>query len=189
MPLTTWQGIFNNQVASSDSTADTSTAETSILHPSSVITTPVDYLYIGKCLRIKAFGRFSTGATPGTMRWILRYGAVGSGTILLDTTATTPIVSLTNAIWTLDGTVVCRAIGNGTNGSVFAIATLTGPFSVVGGGGNEPGPFLFGSAGTTVPAAVGVDTTSATAWNLSVIMSTASGDSITTHLFVLEEMN
>ena len=116
---------------------------------------PANFFYVGRTLKGEAWGKISDTSTP-TFRWRLRYGGL-TGTLLLDSGALTLASGISNLIWRLTFTIVCRAIGSGTSGSLMPYGQLTcgiGTFAT-------DRPQMLGSAGASAPAAVGVDTTSA----------------------------
>lgn len=75
---------------------------------------------IGKKLRIRAFGKITTAATPGNLTFDIYYGtgADANGTILVSSAAQTLIASQTNLSWWLDLYIHCRSIGSA--GTLFA---------------------------------------------------------------------
>jgi hypothetical protein len=76
---------------------------------------------VGKRLRIEMLGRITTGATPGNLTFDVYWGtnAAANGTILASSAAQALTASQTNLSWMLQLDIQCRAIGNGTLGSLL----------------------------------------------------------------------
>lgn len=72
------------------------------------------FSFIGKKLRIRMFGRMTTGATPGNGSWDIYYGtgADANGVVLASSAALALSASQTNLSWWLEVFVHCRSIGN-----------------------------------------------------------------------------
>lgn len=77
------------------------------------------YWWAGKIIRLYAFGKITTAATPGNGSFDIYWGsgADANGTIIGSSTATALIASQTNLSWWLDVYIECRAIG--ATGSLF----------------------------------------------------------------------
>src|SRR5512147_2991091 len=101
--------------ATSDGTAVANTTTEAIIFPN--ITIPANYMADGRVLRLRAFGKLSTTATP-TMTWAIRWGGV-SGTILATSEAITMGSGVTNVNWDLDAIIQTRA--NGSSGSLIVM--------------------------------------------------------------------
>jgi hypothetical protein len=80
-----------------------------------------DYWWVGKKVRVEAFGRITTAATPGNLTLALLYGtgADANGTTLAASAAQTLAASQTNISWRAHLTVHCRAVG--VSGSLFCV--------------------------------------------------------------------
>lgn len=74
---------------------------------------------VGKKLRIRLFGRMTTGATPGNGSFAIYYGtgADANGVLLASSTATALTASRTNESWMCEVYVHCRSIGS--TGTLF----------------------------------------------------------------------
>lgn len=72
-----------------------------------------DYWWAGKKVMIEAFGRITTGATPGNLTLALLYGtgADANGVSIMASAAQTLIASQTNLSWRFKGYVHCRTPG------------------------------------------------------------------------------
>jgi len=75
----------------------------------------------GKKLHIVAYGRMTTGATPGNLTLGVLYGtgADANGVVLASSAAIALVINQTSITWCLDVMVHCRSIGNA--GTLFAI--------------------------------------------------------------------
>lgn len=170
-----------------DGTAVANTTTEAILFPNQTI--PGNYLQDGRILRITAYGRYSTTATP-TLTFALRWGGV-SGTVLAQSGALTGGSTVTNAPWKIELIVQVRS--NGATGTVFAMGEALCWDDAVGSTGsatNAPGIAAMGSAGAATPAAVTVDLTADTALSLTADWSAASAsNTITGHIYVIEALN
>ena len=73
----------------------------------------------GKALHIVAFGRMTTGATPGnlTLGCLYGTGADANGVVLASSAAVALVANQTNMSWNLDLMVHCRSIGS--TGTLF----------------------------------------------------------------------
>jgi len=74
---------------------------------------PNYFNYVGKALRIRIFGRFTTGATPGnfTLNYMWGSNANNTGTSILATTVTGMTINLTNNSFQADLTIRARSLG------------------------------------------------------------------------------
>lgn len=68
----------------------------------------------GKKLKIKLFGRMTTGATPGNGSFNVYYGtgADANGVVLMTGTPVALVAAGTNLSWEAEVTVTCRSIGS-----------------------------------------------------------------------------
>ena len=75
----------------------------------------------GKKLHIVAYGRMTTGATPGNLTLGVLYGtgADANGVVLASSAAVALVANQTNITWNLDVMVHCRTTGSA--GTLFAI--------------------------------------------------------------------
>lgn len=173
--------------ATADGTAIANTTTETIIFPN--ITIPANYLQDGRVLRLVAFGRHSTTATP-TLTFRLRWGGV-AGTQICASGAITCGSGVTAAMWRLEAIIQVRA--NGSAGSVFAVGeaeVAEDAANTVGSATNATAVGLMGSAGVATPAAVTVDLTADTALAISAQWSAASAsNTLTGHVYVLEALN
>jgi hypothetical protein len=165
--------------ATADGTAVANTTTEAIVFPN--ITIPANYLQDGRVLRLRAFGKLSTTATP-TITFALRWGGV-SGTIIATTEAITMGSGVTNVNWSIEVLIVVRS--NGSSGTVLAFGDCTIHTSATAVASN-----VFGVSGYDAPAAVTVDLTADTALSLTADWSAASASNTLTGMFyTLEAMN
>ena len=189
MHYDTASAVVNLVQAQADgATYTNSTTETSLLPAPAVYTLPGNngFWYIGKSLRVTAWGEIATGAAPGNLNFRIRYGSATGGVIVADTGAIAMTASIaTKFIWSVEVVITCRAIGSGTSGSLFGIGRAAGMTSVT-----PPVISSMGSAGNATPAAAGVDTTTATTLQLTGLTSAAvAATQIILHAFYLEALN
>lgn len=173
--------------ATSDGTAVANSTTETIVFPN--VTIPANYLQDGRRLSIKAFGRYSSTATP-TLTFRLRWGGV-SGTVLAASGGMTVGSAVTAAMWAVELVVQTRA--NGSSGSLFAVGWArvgAGATSTVGTATNMPADDFMGSAGVLTPAAVTVDLTADTALALTAQWGTASAsNTLTGHDYSIQSLN
>lgn len=191
-PATSFQEcLITSQV---DGTALTnSTTATSIIPAAARFTLPSNFFWVpGKMLRVTASGRISTvTTTPGNLTLDIRLGTVASpivvyttGTMSLNTTAQT------NATWSSQFILTCRAIGAGTSANLmgtgfWASRAVLGSAAVGSGGdGVDVQPDTAPAVGT------GFDSTITNVVDLFATFSVANAsNSILCHQYVLESLN
>lgn len=172
-----WQEVL--AWATADGTAVANTTTETIIFPN--VTIPANYMADGRVLRLRAFGKLSTTATP-TMTWALRWGGV-SGTLLATSEAITMGSGVTNVNWSLEALIQTRA--NGSSGSLLVMGEL----SVHTAAGTVLANVL-GVSGYDAPAAVTVDLTADTALALTADWSAASAsNTLTGMLYTIEALN
>lgn len=133
----------------------------------------------GKCIRLRATGVMTTGATPGTLTLTPRYGTTTGGTSLgAGTVSGTLATSVTNAPWFLDATCVCRSIG--TAGSIAFFGIWESPVGFV----TAPGSVECGRNAVTT-----IDTTAATGGLTVGATLSNAGSSLTTRKMAIESLN
>lgn len=165
--------------ATADGTAIHTTTTETIIFPD--VTFPANYMQDGRLVRLRAFGKLSTTATP-TITFAIRWGGVG-GTVLATSEAITTASGAANTAWSIEAYLQTRS--NGATGSVIVMGdvrvNLTASTSTVG---------VFGVSGFDAPAAVTVDLTAATALSLTADWSANSASNTLTGLiYSLESLN
>jgi hypothetical protein len=167
--------------ASADGSAVTTNgADSSILPPPALYTLPAGILQIGTTIRQTAYGRMTSNSTASvTFTFKTFFGAVA----VFTAQALTQIVSLTNETFKLEITNTIRAVGSGTNANALGAGVFLG--GILGAAGAFAGAIL----PATAPAVgTGFDSTSSQQVDLRVNYS-ATGQSLTCHLYTLEMMN
>lgn len=173
--------------ATADGTAVANTTTETILFPN--ITIPANFMQDGRTLRLTAYGRYGTTATP-TLTFAVRWGGV-TGTIISQSGAITCGGTITNAQWKME--VVIQVRSNGSSGTVFAMGDVTLHEDAVATAGTVTNYGMvnpMGSAGVQTPAAVTVDLTADTALSITADWSAANAsNTITGHIYILEALN
>lgn len=77
------------------------------------------FAYVGKAIRIRLFGRITTGATPGNGAISMRMGtgADANGTVICTSAAVALTASQTNLSWMAEFIIRCRTMG--ATGALF----------------------------------------------------------------------
>jgi hypothetical protein len=177
-----------------DGTALTNTTTpTSILPAAARFTLPSNFFYVpGKMLRVTASGRISTVTTaPGNLTLDIRLGTVAAPIIVFTTPAMAlNVTAQTNATWTAQYILTCRAIGSGTSanllgtGSWTSRAVLGSAAVAAGGDGVNVSPDTAPAVGT------GFDSTITNVVDFFATFSTANAaNSIQCHQYILESLN
>lgn len=141
------------------------------------------FSYVGKAVRIKAFGRITTGATPGngTFSLYLGSGADANGTILAASAAVALTASQTNLSWELE--LIARARALGATGSLLVTGRMLFNNAVLA---NTLQPLLFPAS---APAAVTVDLTAASVLSPQFKRSGSTAETMQVHEFSFESLN
>lgn len=165
--------------ATADGAAIHTTTTETIIFPN--VTIPANLMQDGRCLRLRAFGKLSTTATP-TMTFAVRWGGVG-GTLLATTEAITCASGAANTAWSTE--IIIQTRSNGATGSlmVMGVATINLTASTSAAG-------VFGVSGFDAPAAVTADLTADTALSLTADWSASSASNTLTGLiYTIEALN
>lgn len=175
--------------ATASGTAVANTTTETIMFPN--VTIPANYMQDGRCLRIRAFGQWSTGnALTPTLAFGLRWGGV-AGTVLSKTSAATTVGTTAAACWDIDVLVQTRSNGaTGTlmsNGLARLLAGVAGTIASATGEGLVT-PMTAG--GVITPAVATVDLTADTALSITATWSSASTANTLTGLnLIIEGLN
>jgi hypothetical protein len=94
----------------------TQTTPGSILAPAAKFTLPANFMEIGRHLKLRASGRMSTQATPGTLTLDVRFGSI---VVLNGGASGTLNASQTNVTWRLEADLICRSIGASTTATMY----------------------------------------------------------------------
>jgi hypothetical protein len=187
MSRQTWQELYAAAVADGSAIANTTTE--TVIFPGIAI--DANYFQDARAMRILAYGRHSTTATP-TLTFRLRWAGVG-GTVMAASGAITCGSAVTAAMWALELIVVTRA--NGSSGSLFTTGKVIvgeDAANTVGSATNASAVGLMGSAGVATPAAVTLDLTAAPSGGivLTAQWSAASAsNTLTGHQLLVESLN
>lgn len=173
-----------------DSTAvNTSTAETTILHPTGKYTLGGGFLFfVGQTLRVRAMGRVSNiVTTPGTLTLRMKFGSIA--------VATSPAFQLnavakTNVTWILDWDLTVRSVG-ATTAATFMHSGVWQSESFVGSAAPSAGGAGAGIIPASAPAVgTGFDSTVDNIVDLTAQFSISNAaNSIQTHTYQLESLN
>lgn len=173
--------------ATASGTAVANTTTETIIHPN--VTIPANYMQDGRLLRLRAFGQYSTTATP-TLIFSVRWGGV-AGTLLCKTAACTTPSGVTAACYDLD--VLIQTRSNGSSGTIMANGVARLFAAVAGTVASATGEGLvtpMTAGGVITPAAVTVDLTADTALSLTATWSAASASNTLTGLnYHIETLN
>lgn len=162
--------------ATADGTAVANTTTETIIFPN--VTIPANYMQDGRCLRLRAFGKLSTTATP-TITFAIRWGGV-SGTLLATTEAITNGSGVTNVNWSVEAFIQTRS--NGSSGTLLVFGDAVVHTSATAVVTNE-----FSVSGYDAPAVVTADLTADTALSLTADWSAASASNTLTGMFYTVE--
>lgn len=187
MPRNTWQAVLIS--AQSDGSAlVSSTAETSLLPTQAKYTLPANFLGdVGQALRVRAMGRVSLQATPGTLTFRMKFGSIivaTTGALVLNTGAKTSVT------WILDWDLTVRTVGGVTAATIMhsgqwqSEAVVGSAAAGAGGASSHIFPLTAPAVGT------GFDSTIANQIDLTGQWSTSSAtNSIQLHTYKLETLN
>jgi hypothetical protein len=124
MSLQTWQETLVTAQVAGPTLSGFTTAAT-ILPSQAIYTLPANYFYIGRMLKMKAWGQISS-FTSGTFTFNASMGpTLGSPISVWTPGAITTVVSLTNQTWELEVDLVCRAVGSGTSSTILGAGRMT----------------------------------------------------------------
>lgn len=162
-----------------DGTPVANTTTETIIFPN--VTIPANYMQDGRVLRVSAYGKLSTTATP-TITFALRWGGVG-GVLLATSEAITCASGAANTNWSIKFFIQTRS--NGATGTLLvmgdAVVNLTASTNTSG---------IIGLSGFDAPAVATVDLTADTALSLTADWSAASAsNTLTGMIYIGESLN
>ena len=136
---------------------------------------------VGKKLRIRLFGRITTGATPGNGSFNVYYGsgADATGIVLMTGTPVALIASQTNLSWAAEIFIHCRSTGSA--GTLFC--TGRGLFNSA----VQAGPILLPASAAAVSAAC--DLTAANIISVQYLRSGSTAETMQVHDIEVVAMN
>lgn len=139
--------------------------------------------FIGKAVRMRIWGQFTTGATPGNLTATLYWGtnAAANGTALCASAATALTANATGLSWEWDLLVRCRALGS--SGSLIAHGMLNANVSLIA---STLQPVMLPAA---TAAATTVDLTANLVLSPQFARSGSTTESCIVHDFTFEALN
>lgn len=141
-------------------------------------TLPANFWVTGKTIRLKVMGDLSTGAAgSGTLTINVNFAT----TTIATSGAFTPVISVSSRAFTLEGLFTCTATGN------YSAGGIVGQFAMYYSTANSGG--LVSGIDSRVNAATLVDTTVASALNITVQWSGSAGNIFQPTNIVYEELN
>jgi len=84
---------------------------------------PANYWRVGKVVKLTAFFKCTTGATPGNFTYSLGYGSGDAPTPIASSVARAAVASQTNIPFTMEGYMECRSIGAAGTARMWGKAT------------------------------------------------------------------
>ena len=131
---------------------------------------------VGKKLRIRLFGRITTGATPGNGSFNVYYGsgADAAGVVLMTGTPIALTASQTNLSWQADIIVHCRSVG--ATGTLFCTGTALFNNAVVA---STLQPIMLPASGPTVSGAC--DLTASNIISVQYLRSGSTAETMQVH--------
>lgn len=159
-------------VQTATATAVTAAAETTILSTGvGSLTIPVNWFTsAGAVMDVRFSGKYTTAAVPGTLQIKLKFGA----TVVAQTVAFTPLVSVTDGIYSGFIRLIARSVG--ATGTIFVADGI-----LTTGSSLTPGEIIFSNP--TLGTAVTVDTTATQVVDLTATWGTGATNSITGYTF------
>jgi hypothetical protein len=139
---------------------------------------------IGKKLRIRLFGRMTTGATPGNGSFNILYGtgADANGVALMTGTPVALVANGTNLTWEMECFISCRSIGN--VGTLFCTGSAKFHVGLLL---STNAPMLLPASAPTVSAAC--DLTAALIPSVQFLRSGSTAETMQVHDMEVTAMN
>ena len=139
--------------------------------------------FVGKAVRMKMYGRITTGATPGNGTLALYWGtgAAANGTVLVTSAATALTASQTNLTWEAEFLIRCRSLG--ASGSLIALGMFNANVGVLE---STLQPVMLPAS---APAAVTVDLTQNYVLSPQFLRSGSTAETMQVHEFIFESLN
>mgnify|MGYP001560085417 CR=1 FL=1 len=155
-------------------TAVTAASETTVISTGAgSLTIPTSWFTAaGTVMDVRFSGKYSTGAVPGTLQLKLKFGA----TVVGQTAAFTPIINVTDGVYSGFIRLVARTVG--ATGTIFVADGLLTTGSTI-----TPGETIFSNP--TLGTAVTIDTTGTNIVDLTATWGTGATNSITGYTFEL----
>jgi hypothetical protein len=143
------------------------------------------FSYVGKAVRMRLYGRITTGATPGNMQAAILWGngADANGTVIAQTAAVALTATQTSLTWEWDIFVRCRTLGGAGVGSLIAHGMFNANVAVLA---STLQPVMMPAS---APAAVLVDLTVANVLSPQFLRSGSTAEAMQVHEFLFEALN
>lgn len=155
-----------------------------LTYPGFLTSLPANYFTPGKMNRLTVYGTITTVLTPGNIGVELYYGTTDAGgTLLASSAALALVASQTTIPFEIVAYVQCRVAGIAGVGSLFAWAEAKFGTAVIA----SPNDHFFIPA--SAPAAVAVDTTAASGFNVQIKRSGSTAESVTVQHVIFEALN
>jgi hypothetical protein len=152
------------------------------LWPPARTITPANFWYVGKTVKITAFGKVTTDGTAGNYVFEMAYGSGDAPTPLVAGATVAGTVSQTNITWSAWGYAECRAIG--TSGTLRLWGQWSPAVAVLA---STLQPYVFPNA---TPADTSIDTTVGTNGLTFQLQRSGAGVwTATTTDLIIEELN
>lgn len=178
MPVQYWESVLNagSPYQTTNGTVLTTSLAATDVSPAPQLTLPANFYYTGQVFRARAWGIYSTTATP-TLTIGFYYGGV-AGTALAATTTTTTGSGVSNLMWHAEATM--RVVSLGATGTINAFGLCHGIAATAST------PVLMPTTSATGNL-VTVNTTTANAWTCGATFSASSSlNTLTCYFFMLE---
>ena len=183
-------GLFYNDLRepfiSTDVAAVTLAATAKALYPAAAFPALGGqyFVRVGKKLRIRAFGRMTTGITPGNGSFNIYYGsgADATGTLLMTGAPVALSASQTNLSWMAEFYVHCRSTGSA--GTLFCTGSAHFNVGLIA---STLQPIMLPASAPAVSA--GVDLTAANIISLQYLRSGSTAETMQVHDLEITAMN
>lgn len=165
--------VFNQTAA--QTVANTTTETSGLGAGVGSLTLPANFLTVGRTIRIKGGGIYSTLITPGNLTVRVKYGGVTIASVVVGTL----LGSASNAGFDFECVITCRSIG--ASGTVVC----AGLINYAASGSNRLADYINTGTGTTT-----VNTTTSNALEVTIQWSSASAsNTLTTIVATVEAVN
>jgi hypothetical protein len=142
------------------------------------------FSWVGKAIRMRLWGRWSTAASPGTQTFSLLWGtgADANGTAILTSQVITPIASLVNTSWRFEGIIRCRSLGSSGSLMAHGLFEFLNSLTLTTAAVEYMCP-------ATALAAVTVDLTASNVISPQMLATTSTTNTMTVHDVIYEALN
>ena len=165
-------------------TSITLAATDKLLWPGSMTALVGNYFWPGKVIKVTAMGALTTGTTPGNVGVEHYFGTADAGGTLL-ASSTVAAAAASKQAERLLVEAYCRCRASGPTGSVISWGRLMGDQAFAAFANTILPIFTPGS----LPAAVTIDTTGASGFNVQLKRSGSTAEAFVTHDLIFEALN